>query len=74
MATDTKGVIRSGKPKDIQHNGHKIPKGYSEAVSRRIYNTMATYTTQWDIQRNGHKIPKGYSEAVSRRIYNTMVT
>jgi hypothetical protein len=38
----SKGVFRSRKPKDMQHNGHKIPKGYSEAVNRRIYNTMAT--------------------------------
>jgi hypothetical protein len=39
---NTKGVFRSRKPKDIQRNGHKIQKGYSEAVNRRIYNTMAT--------------------------------
>ena len=63
---DTKGVIRSRKPKDMQHNGHKIPKEYSEASTEG-------YTTQWpqdtkgvfrnrkskDIQHNGHKIPKG---------------
>jgi hypothetical protein len=39
---NTKGVFRSRKPKDIQHNDHKILKGYSGAVSRMIYNTMAT--------------------------------
>jgi hypothetical protein len=38
----TKGVIRSRKSKDRQLNGHKIPKGSTEAVSRRRDNTMAT--------------------------------
>jgi hypothetical protein len=35
-------LFRSRKPKDIQHNGHMIPKGQWEAVNRRIYNAMAT--------------------------------
>ena len=39
---DTKGVIRSRESKkDRQHNGQKIPKGYSEAGNRRTDNTMA---------------------------------
>ena len=63
---NTKGVFRSRKPKDIQHNDHKILKGYSGAVSRMIYNTMATryqrgiqkpstegYTTQWPQDTKG---------------------
>ena len=57
---DTKGVIRSHTSKDRQHNGHKIPNGYSESVHQRTDNTMATryqmgtqnpyikeQTTQW---------------------------
>jgi hypothetical protein len=40
---DTKGVIRiSISKKNRQHNGQKIPKGYSESVyQRRTDNTMA---------------------------------
>jgi hypothetical protein len=40
---DTKGVIRiSISKKSRQHNGQKIPKGYSESVyQRRTDNTMA---------------------------------
>jgi hypothetical protein len=38
---DTKGVLRIRTSKDRQHNGHKIPKGYSESVHQRTDNTMA---------------------------------
>jgi hypothetical protein len=33
-------TIRTSKER--QHNGHKIPKGYSESVHQRTDNTMAT--------------------------------
>jgi hypothetical protein len=81
---DTKGVFRSRMLKnDRQHNSHKIPKGYSEAVCWRMTdNTMATRYTKRvfrcrmlknDRQNNGHKIPKWYSEAVCwRTTDNTM--
>ena len=36
---DTKGVFGIRTSKDRQHNGHKIPKGYSESVHRRTDNT-----------------------------------
>ena len=45
---DTKGVIRIRiSKKNRQHNGHKIPKGYSESVYRK------------NRQPNGQQIPKG---------------
>ena len=64
---DTKGVIRSRQSKkDRQHNGLKIPKGYSEVVNRRTDNTMAKryqrgnqkssiegQTTQWPKDTKG---------------------
>jgi hypothetical protein len=36
------GVLRIRTSKDRQHNGHKIPNGYSESVHQRTDNTMAT--------------------------------
>jgi hypothetical protein len=39
---DTKEVLRIRTSKDRQHNGHKIPNGYSESVHQRTDNTMAT--------------------------------
>ena len=39
---DTKWVLRIRTSKDRQHNGYKIPKGYSESVHQRTDNTMAT--------------------------------
>jgi hypothetical protein len=61
---DTKGVFRNRKSKDIQHNGHKIPKGYSEAVNRRIYNTMATRYQRGIQKLYGFWIPLWYLVAI----------
>ena len=78
---DTKWVLRIRTSKDRQHNGYKIPKGYSESVHQRTDNTMATRyqmgtqnRTSKDRQHNGHKIPNGYSESVHQRRDNTMAT
>ena len=63
---DTKEVLRIRTSKDRQHNGHKIPNGYSESVHQRTDNTMATryqmgtqnlyikgQTTQWPQDTKG---------------------
>ena len=78
---DTKEVLRIRTSKDRQHNGHKIPKGYSESVHQRTDNTMATRyqmgtqnRTSKDRQHNGRKIPNVYSESVHQRTDNTMAT
>jgi hypothetical protein len=44
---DTKLVLRIRTSKDRQHNGHKIPNGYSESVHQRTDNTMALRVPIW---------------------------
>jgi hypothetical protein len=84
---DTKGVIRiSISKKNRQHNGQKIPKGYSESVyQRRTDNTMAKryqrgnqnpyikeQTTQWPKEKV-HK-DKQRSIVENKRSSNTKPT